>query len=139
MDDLPPLPPVDGMEESWLPLPPDGAYNAAQAPVTQAPSTTNHDIPPDSSLGGLSKQYHPKMLFRSAGGENLLQRIRRDPYGQYRQDNIYYPFASRGEWQLAQWLINSSLTQAQTDSFLKLEEVSNCHIVSYNTLTFHHR
>jgi hypothetical protein len=39
--------------------------------------------------------------------------------------NIYYPFAGRMEWELAQWLYKSGLSRARIDEFLKLEYVSN--------------
>lgn len=75
-------------------------------------------------MDGLSKQEHPKPLDRVPGGANLLQQIRNDRHAVHRRENLYYPFRSRGDWQLGQWLTNSKLTQAQIDSFLKLEEVS---------------
>lgn len=128
MDELPPLRPADENESGLPPLHIDAMHGAAQVPITPAPTTSNGDIPPDSDLHGLSKQEHPKLLHRMAGGENLLQRIRNDQYAIYRQENIHYPFGSRADWQLGQWLTNSSLTQAQIDSFLKLEEVSNPYI-----------
>lgn len=130
MDDLTPLHLVNETESRLPPLHPDDAHGTAQGPITPVPTTTNGDIPPHSNLDGLSKQEHPKLLDRIPGGENLLQQIRNDQYAAHRQENIHYPFRSRGDWQLGQWLTNSSLTQAQIDSFLKLEEVSNLVITS---------
>ncbi|KAF7969079.1 hypothetical protein HWV62_28378 [Athelia sp. TMB] len=109
-------------EEDIVPLGPDCARKPAPAPISHVPANNNGDMPPDSSLHGLNKRQHPRVPFRGAGGENLLQQIRRDRYAEYRADNIHYPFATRGDWQLGEWLTNSSLTQAQIDSFLKLEE-----------------
>ncbi|KAF7980145.1 hypothetical protein HWV62_39591 [Athelia sp. TMB] len=83
-------------------------------------TTNNGDIPPDSDVQRLHKALHPKLLWREPNGENLLKRIDSDKYASEREENINFPFASRAEWQLAEWLTKSSLTQAQVDSFLKL-------------------
>jgi hypothetical protein len=41
-----------------------------------------------------------------------------------RQDKTpWYPFKSKGEWALAKWLVESGVTGARIDSFLKLEKV----------------
>lgn len=109
------------------PLSPNCTQRSTRPPIYEptlhSPTMLNGDIPPVCDLNGLSKYEHPVLPTRIPGGENLLQRIRHDQYADCRTDNIHYPFRSRGEWQLAQWLTNSSLTQAQIDSFLKLEEV----------------
>ena len=59
------------------------------------------------------------------GGENLLQRMYRDPLSEHRKTNVHYPFANCTEWELAQWLNSTSLTQQQIDSFLHLDYVSH--------------
>lgn len=48
-----------------------------------------------------------------------------DPHSDKRRDHPYYPFASRGEWQLASFLLCSDLSLNAVDKFLKLELVSN--------------
>jgi hypothetical protein len=41
-----------------------------------------------------------------------------------RQDKTpWYPFKSKGEWALAKWLVESGVTGARINSFLKLEKV----------------
>jgi hypothetical protein len=40
------------------------------------------------------------------------------------QKNLYYPFASRDEWELAAFLLRSDLSLASIDSFLSLKLVS---------------
>lgn len=133
-------PPLDPDEPEQPPLSPDCSQRRTHEPITRAPTIPNGDIPSASNIHGLSKLEHPRILIRRPGGENLLQRIRGDQYAQQRKDNIHYPFRSRGDWQLAQWLTNSPLTQAQIDSFLKLEEVnqSRCHF-STPTLIYVYR
>ena len=38
-------------------------------------------------------------------------------------DNLYYPFASRDEWELASFLLYSNLSMAAIDRFLSLKLV----------------
>lgn len=87
------------------------------------PPLDNVGVPPEVTLLGLRREDHPNKPRSFKGGKNLLEVIQCDTYAECRRDNIHYPFRSREEWQLAEWLTNSPLTQAQIDSFLKLEEV----------------
>lgn len=119
--------------------PPGLDPNGTQEQGPRDPTTSNGDIPPNSDLHGLFKFEHPRLLSKTPGGENLLQRIDHDKYAPERLNNIHYPFQSRGDWQLGQWLTNSSLTQAQIDSFLKLAAVSHCDITSLPQLICHYR
>jgi hypothetical protein len=48
-----------------------------------------------------------------------------DPHAPKRKQHLYYPFASREEWQLASFLLCSDLSMNAIDRFLKLELVSN--------------
>ncbi|KAH9009867.1 hypothetical protein EDB85DRAFT_1902692 [Lactarius pseudohatsudake] len=54
-------------------------------------------------------------------GTTFMQGFDRDPYSQERKKNLYYPFASRGEWEMATFLLHSSLSVSSIDSFLSLE------------------
>jgi hypothetical protein len=60
------------------------------------------------------------------GDENAYQR----------QNNIYYPFSERKEWELGKFL-SETLTQSQIDRYLKLQWVS-CWVSLYSfvKLTF---
>ncbi|KAF9007142.1 hypothetical protein BDQ17DRAFT_1423213 [Cyathus striatus] len=44
-----------------------------------------------------------------------------DKFAEYRSENLYYPFASHAEWEVAEFLLNLELSMAQIDVFLKLE------------------
>ena len=70
-----------------------------------------------------------QMIYPSAGapygrGANNLEKLTNDVHAPQCVDNIYYPFSSRMDWQLARWLKRSSLTQAEIAEFFKLEFVS---------------
>jgi hypothetical protein len=40
--------------------------------------------------------------------------------------NIYYPFASKAEWEMASFLMRSSMTMKDIDDFFKLQHVCYC-------------
>lgn len=44
-------------------------------------------------------------------------------YATFRQENLYYPFASGVDWQLALWLLCSWLSMAAINDFLSLKLV----------------
>jgi len=93
---------------------------------TASRPTSDHDIPHISPVG-LRKEYHPHSSESHLGGRNLLQSIdETDNYREERAKNIHYPFASRSEWQLANWLAGASLSQSDITSFLRLNYVRHC-------------
>lgn len=57
------------------------------------------------------------------GGKTFLDKFDADHFGKYRVSNIYYPYSSRDEWELASWLLRSSLSMSAIDSFLSLDLV----------------
>ncbi|KAG2109266.1 uncharacterized protein F5147DRAFT_773077 [Suillus discolor] len=56
-------------------------------------------------------------------GQTFLDRFNMDPYAVHREDNLYYPFVSRQDWELSSFLLCSSLSMAAIDEFLGLELV----------------
>jgi hypothetical protein len=62
-------------------------------------------------------------------GETFLDIYNKDDYADKRNDNLYYPFATQSEWELASFLLKSGLSMAQTDEFLKLEQVMMFYIL----------
>lgn len=82
-------------------------------------------IPSNMPEGIFEKEEHPAPTAKSFfAGTNLLQKIDRDRLAPYRTNNIFYPFADREEWELVSWMIKSSLSNRQIDSFLHLRFVS---------------
>ncbi|KAF8230855.1 hypothetical protein L208DRAFT_1058103, partial [Tricholoma matsutake] len=53
--------------------------------------------------------------------QNLLEQMENDSLSEFHQTNIYYPFADKTEWQLTSWITSTSLTQQETEKFLKLD------------------
>ena len=56
-------------------------------------------------------------------GETFMEVFDADVNAENRKDNLYYPFASRQEWQMASFLLRSSLSITAVDEFLSLELV----------------
>ena len=56
-------------------------------------------------------------------GRTFLDRFHMDIFSNERETNLHYPFASKQEWELAQFLLRSSLSLADIDNFLSLNLV----------------
>ena len=57
-------------------------------------------------------------------GTTFMQQFECDEFAEDRTQNLYYPFASRAEWELAAFLLRSDLSLAALDKFLSLNLVS---------------
>lgn len=67
---------------------------------------------------------HPAPIKELHGkGKSFMDAFHDDEYAQERENNLFYPFASREEWQLASYLLCSDLSNAAIDEFLKLDLV----------------
>jgi hypothetical protein len=53
----------------------------------------------------------------------FLDRFNEDKYSAFRTMNMYYPFSSKAEWELASFLLSSDLPMQKVDEFLKLKLV----------------
>jgi len=56
-------------------------------------------------------------------GENFMDHFDRDDLAKDRSGNLYYPFASRQEWEIASFLLRSNLSMRAIDEFLNLSLV----------------
>jgi len=54
------------------------------------------------------------------GGSTFISKFDTDEFSNQRTSNIYYPFASRGDWELGSWLLRSGLSMGAIDSLLSL-------------------
>ncbi|KAE9383333.1 hypothetical protein BT96DRAFT_844117 [Gymnopus androsaceus JB14] len=61
-------------------------------------------------------------------GKTALDLFNEDRFSDHRRLNLYYPWASKGEWEVAQYLLKSSLSLADIDEFLKLELVEKMNL-----------
>ncbi|KAF8546867.1 hypothetical protein OG21DRAFT_1527549 [Imleria badia] len=63
---------------------------------------------------------HPNTPSIYPGGTTFMDQFFNDKCAGHHQDNLYYPFASGTEWQLASWLLRSHLSMDSIDNFLSL-------------------
>jgi hypothetical protein len=87
--------------------------------VDPDPPTAVDDGPFVEGYEGAGKEYGAGMTFMSE--------FRRDQHATERVENLYYPFASKDEWELAAFLLRSNLSMASVTSFLSLKSVSAHH------------
>jgi hypothetical protein len=57
-------------------------------------------------------------------GETFMGKFDLDDFADQRQKNLYYPFASKEDWEMAAFLLRSGMSMALIDDFLKLQLVS---------------
>ena len=57
-------------------------------------------------------------------GTTFMQQFECDEFSEERSQNLYYPFASRAEWELAAFLLRSDLSLSALDMLLSLNLVS---------------
>lgn len=94
--------------------------SAPDIPNPPTPTTTTTPNPNPQ----LYKLYHANQSIGVAGGKNVLQKIEDDKLVEERKENVFYPCTDETEWELAEFLSRSSLSQAEISEFLKLRYVS---------------
>jgi hypothetical protein len=61
--------------------------------------------------------------FMDAFDKDRFSEARKGNIGEQRESNVYYPFASKQDWELASWLLRSRLSMPAIDVFLSIELV----------------
>jgi hypothetical protein len=69
------------------------------------------------------REYYKGAAKTYGRADTFMDIFRQDKYAKDREKNVYYPFASADEWELASYIIRSNMTVAATDDFLKLRLV----------------
>ncbi|KAN0078155.1 hypothetical protein V8E55_010212 [Tylopilus felleus] len=73
------------------------------------------------------REYHPNTGTSRPGGINHLGLMDQDCCSNIRNtENLYYPFASSSEWELANWLTSGRLSQKDIDWYLHLPHNLQC-------------
>ena len=72
--------------------------------------------------------FHTKYFLGSSkvfgNSETYRDIFDKDEYADAQPTNLYYPFASQPEWELASFLLKSDLSRVEIDQFLKLQLIS---------------
>ncbi|KAI5986599.1 hypothetical protein EDD15DRAFT_2373033 [Pisolithus albus] len=96
----------------------------------------HHELPAsDPPLASMRRvrTYHPNQGEYLTGGLNHLQRMDQDEFVHIcNTENVYYPFGSKSEWELANWLASGALAQKEIDAYLHLQRTKDFP-VSFNT------
>jgi len=58
-------------------------------------------------------------------GETFIDIFNDDEHAEKRKENLYYPFATYQEWELAAFLLKSDLSMVATNDFLRLQLASD--------------
>ncbi|KAG0708249.1 hypothetical protein DFH29DRAFT_979532 [Suillus ampliporus] len=66
------------------------------------------------------EQYEDTGTCYSQDGLTFLDLFDVDKYAEYRKDNLFYPFASKEEWEITDFLLHSPLSMAAINEFLAL-------------------
>jgi hypothetical protein len=74
--------------------------------------------------GGLIVEEYEGAAKQYGTGTTFMREFDGDQYAGERVENLYYPFASRDEWELAAFLLRSDLSMASIDLLLSLNLVS---------------
>ncbi|KAG1900849.1 uncharacterized protein F5891DRAFT_1188342 [Suillus fuscotomentosus] len=68
----------------------------------------------------------------SQDGTTFLDLFDTNEYANCRKDNLFYPFASRNEWEVADFLLRSLLSMAAINEFLALSMIRELNLSSKN-------
>jgi hypothetical protein len=82
------------------------------------------DIPDPTNDNPFFTEFYPDASRTFGIGQTFVDVFDNDEFAEQRKEFLYYPFASKDEWELASFLLRSGLSMASTDKFLKLNLVS---------------
>jgi hypothetical protein len=102
--------------------PPDFMDTAEDYFASSLPASTSPN--PEDGRNPFNIKKHPSSGSVYGRGETFMDQCEKDEFTERRKAHLYYPFASRDEWELASFLLRSPLSMAAVDRFLKLELVS---------------
>ncbi|KIK17897.1 hypothetical protein PISMIDRAFT_110561 [Pisolithus microcarpus 441] len=66
-------------------------------------------------------EYFPGASQCYPGGRTFMDNFFSDEHSELHKDNLFYPFTSQQDWQVASWLLRSHLSMAAIGSFLSLD------------------
>lgn len=137
--------PFDSEEPSQVPMFEDLATNAAFDDVDMEVNqhVDEHEeslfVHPRANAPKYYKETHPNSSWIQHGkGETFMDKFDKDKHAAKRSSNLYYPFSTRSEWELAAFLLRSNLSMASIDEFLKLDLVRFHFFICRKSYKFSH-
>jgi hypothetical protein len=113
--------PFQFQSQSRIPLPSTTEEHSGQTLDTfldlpdDMMDTTFSDTPVQDDFPGAARAYET--------GPTFMARFDDDEHAAIRRDHPYYPFASRGDWEVGSFLLSSGMSMARIDDFLGLDLV----------------
>ena len=86
--------------------------------------TQESDLQPTGTTSPENIENFPGASQSYPSGKTFMDQFFSDKHSELHQENLFYPFASQEDWQVASWLLRSRLSMAAIDSFLSLDLVS---------------
>jgi len=77
----------------------------------------------DNEEGSAYREEYPTAARVWGKGETFMEKFNQDRFAHEREKNMYYPFASKDDWEMASFLLRSGLSMALIDDFLSLQLV----------------
>jgi len=74
---------------------------------------------------------YPRASQTYGKGASFMDLFDQDSHALERRSQLYYPFASKNEWEIASFLLRSNLSMKSIDNFLKLQMVGFFSFVKY--------
>lgn len=81
------------------------------------------DIQADGNNGHRKREEYPGASHTYPGGDTFMDAFDKAEFAEERRTNLFYPFASRQEWEMASFLVRSNLSMAAMNEFLSLQMV----------------
>lgn len=85
--------------------------------------TDDHSIDQETDPPPFHTEVYPGAARVCGQGQTFMDIFDEDEHARKRDKNLYYPFATQSEWELASFLLRSDLSMAAIDEFLKLQTV----------------
>jgi hypothetical protein len=109
------------MQDSPLDLPTDSLEPDSEEALDRPDPVGNMGhIPPIDQ----HRNFHPEAARVYGTGHTFMNVFDADKYADKRKENLYYPFASKQDWEMGAWLLRSGLSMPAIDQFLRLQLVS---------------
>lgn len=84
----------------------------------------NADSVNADAMGSMYRDEFPHAAHEWGPGKTFMEDFDLDDFADQREANLYYPFASKEDWEIAAFLLRSGMSMALIDDFLNLRFVS---------------
>jgi hypothetical protein len=103
----------------------DDYYHTEGTSSNEVEMTPNDEGPSSSDIQG---SWYREDFTGASGvygtGKSFMGNFDSDSFAEQRKENLYYPFASKVDWEMASFLLRSRMSMAMINDFLKLGHVS---------------